>query len=132
VACEDRLASLWRAEEGDAAALAPRTLLDRLAQARLVFGGRIGPGLAGRLTDIGREEARVIVRSHRLWEAWLGRHVALPLDHLHPPAEWIEHHLGAEVRGRIAADLDGEEGDPHGRDIPPEGFPSRPADVPAR
>ena len=33
---------------------------------------------------------------------------------------------------RIAADLDGEEGDPHGRDIPPEGFPSRPADVPAR
>ena len=132
MACEDRLASLWRAEEGDAAALAPRTLLDRLAQARLVFGGRIVPGIAGGLTDIGREEARVIVRSHRLWEAWLGRHVALPLDHLHPPAEWIEHHLGAEVRGRIAADLDGEEGDPHGRDIPPEGFPSRPADVPAR
>ena len=112
--------------------LPPRTLLDRLAQARLVFGGRIVPGIAGGLTDIGREEARVIVRSHRLWEAWLGRHVALPLDHLHPPAEWIEHHLGAEVRGRIAADLDGEEGDPHGRDIPPEGFPSRPADVPAR
>jgi manganese/zinc/iron transport system permease protein len=132
VACEDRLASLWRAEEGDAAALAPRRFLDRLAQARLVVGGRIGRGAAGGLTDLGREEARVIVRSHRLWEAWLGRHVALPLDHLHPPAEWIEHHLGAEVRGRIAADLDGGEGDPHGRDIPPEGFPRRAADEPTR
>ena len=121
VACEDRLAALWRAEEGDAAALAPRTLLDRLAQAWLVFRRKIGPGAVGGLTPIGREEARVIVRSHRLWEAWLGRHVALPLDHLHPPAEWIEHHLGAEVRGRIAADLDGHDGDPHGREIPPEG-----------
>ena len=132
VACEDRLASLWRAEEGDAAALAPRALLDRLAQSRLVFWGRIVPGRAGGLTNIGREEARVIVRSHRLWEAWLGRHVALPLDHLHPPAEWIEHHLGAEVRGRIAADLEGHEGDPHGRDIPSEEFPPRSADEPAR
>jgi len=62
----------------------------------------------------------MVVRSHRLWEAWLGRHVDLPLDHLHPPAEWIEHHLGAEIRGRIEAELGRRESDPHGREIPPE------------
>lgn len=120
VACEDRLAALWRAEEGDAGALAPRTLVDSAAHVWLVCRGRVGSTAGGGLTQVGREEARVIVRSHRLWEAWLGRHVALPLDHLHPPAEWIEHHLGAEVRGRIAADLEEQGGDPHGREIPPE------------
>jgi Mn-dependent DtxR family transcriptional regulator len=60
------------------------------------------------------------VRSHRLWEAWLGHHVELPLDHLHPPAEWVEHHLGADVRKRIEAEVGGRESDPHGRTIPPE------------
>jgi Mn-dependent DtxR family transcriptional regulator len=77
---------------------------------------------AGRwgLTAIGRAEAETVVRSHRLWEAWLGRHADLPLDHLHPPAEWIEHHLGADLRRRIEADVGAEESDPHGRSIPRE------------
>jgi Mn-dependent DtxR family transcriptional regulator len=50
----------------------------------------------------------------------LGRHADLPLDHLHPPAEWIEHHLGAEVRRRIEAEVGMRTSDPHGRTIPPE------------
>jgi Mn-dependent DtxR family transcriptional regulator len=62
----------------------------------------------------------MVVRSHRLWESWLGRHADLPLDHLHPPAEWIEHHLGADVRRRIEAEVGLEASDPHGRSIPPE------------
>jgi len=77
-------------------------------------------GSSWRLSPAGRREAENIVRSHRLWEAWLGRHADLPLDHLHPPAEWVEHHLGAAMRERLEADMDARAADPHGREIPPE------------
>lgn len=125
VACEDTLAGLWRAEEAGAAggsAVAPRgNVVQVLATLWLRWAGSIETvGGADTLTARGRRDAEMVVRSHRLWEAWLGRHVELPLDHLHPPAEWIEHHLGAELRGRIEAELDLRHGDPHGRDIPPE------------
>ena len=39
---------------------------------------------------------------------------------MEPPAEWIEHHLGAAVRERIAAEVGLRGSDPHGRAIPPE------------
>jgi len=117
---EDRLAAAWRAEEEGKAHLPPRTLVDRAAEAWLVSNGLLSRERPHRLTATGRREASLVVRSHRLWEAWLGRHVAIPLDHLHPPAEWIEHHLGAGVRGRIAAELAEGKDDPHGRSIPPE------------
>jgi hypothetical protein len=126
VACEDELAACWRAEETrgrQVAAPAARrpTLEERLAFAWLAMTGRVArtpPGWT--LTERGREQAILVVRSHRLWEAWLGRHVELPLDHLHPPAEWIEHHLGADIRRRIEAEVGGQASDPHGRSIPPE------------
>jgi len=118
VACEDRLAVQWRAEEGGERA-AEAGVLNRLVCLWLRVSGRIAAD--GRLLPLGQTEAMLIVRSHRLWEAWLGRHAELPLDHLHPPAEWIEHHLGSEVRRRIAADVGQPAGDPHGRTIPPEG-----------
>ena len=121
VTCEDTLALLWRADEAGAAAAALHSPGDWAAIAWLTARGRIARD-AGRwsLTAIGRTEAETVVRSHRLWEAWLGRHADLPLDHLHPPAEWIEHHLGADLRRRIEADVGIEEGDPHGRSIPRE------------
>jgi len=120
VACEDRLAALWRADEAGEPPLPAGALADRFADAWLALRGRVTGGAASKLTASGRAEARVVVRSHRLWETWLGRNAELPLDHLHPPAEWIEHHIGAEVRERIAADIGGHDGDPHGREIPPE------------
>jgi manganese/zinc/iron transport system permease protein len=132
VACEDRLAAVWRGAEkasgggqveaGRGVPLPlPRGLLDRAALLWLRASGRLHV-IAGRawLSDVGRREAEVVVRSHRLWEAWLGRHAELPLDHLHPPAEWVEHHLGAAMRQRIEAEVGLREADPHGRDIPPE------------
>jgi len=126
VACEDRLAAHWREEEAvrpDAvrpAVPGPR-ITDRLADRWLTLSGRLAHGSRGwTLTDRGRQEADMVVRSHRLWESWLGRHTELPLDHLHPPAEWIEHHLGAEVRRRIEAEVGPRGSDPHGRSIPPE------------
>lgn len=131
IACEDMLAGLWRAEESGAAdAAAPtgsgvpppaRLRIGLLATARLRIGGLIERhGTQWRLTPRGRREAEMIVRSHRLWEAWLGRHADLPVDHLHPPAEWVEHHLGSGLRHRIEEELGRGVGDPHGRDIPPE------------
>jgi len=125
VACEDQLAALWRAEEaamrGGAASAAPRGLLPGAAAAWLAAVGSIHR-VADRwtLSPRGRRDAEVVVRSHRLWEAWLGRHADLPLDHLHPPAEWMEHHIGADVRRQIEADLGWQASDPHGSDIPPE------------
>lgn len=121
VICEDTLAWLWRADEADAAARPARTLAERAAARWLALRGRlVRDGERWALTAVGRAEAETVVRSHRLWEAWLGRHADLPLDHLHPPAEWIEHHLGADVRRRIEAEVGAEESDPHGRIIPPE------------
>ena len=73
-----------------------------------------------RLDSYSRTKAESIVRSHRLWEAWLGRHADLPLDHLHPPAEFIEHHLGSRLLRQLEDDLGQERRDPHGSDIPPE------------
>ncbi len=119
VRCEDRLAALWRAEEAGLSSAAAAT--DGLALRWLRVQGRVRPEAAGyRLTPQGRTEAELIVRSHRLWETWLGRHADLPVDHLHPPAEWIEHHLGARLRRQIEADLGRDARDPHGSAIPPE------------
>ncbi|MFM7206522.1 MAG: metal ABC transporter permease [Planctomycetaceae bacterium] len=120
VACEDRLAAAWRAAEAGVVSL-PRTPQEALVTRWLEVSGRLSrTGAAWLLTTKGRREAENIVRSHRLWEAWLGRHADLPLDHLHPPAEWVEHHLGAGMRERLQADVDARTADPHGREIPPE------------
>jgi manganese/zinc/iron transport system permease protein len=121
VAREDVLAGLWRAEEAGRAPPAAHGPRPRLAMAWLRVTGGIERGAAGPvLTPRGRAEAEMVVRSHRLWEAWLGRHADVPLDHLHPPAEFVEHHLGAAMRRRIEAEVGRAAGDPHGRDIPPE------------
>jgi manganese/zinc/iron transport system permease protein len=125
VACEDRLAACWRAEEtrdrGERAVPGATTVCGRCVDTWLAVTGRIARGPHGwLLTARGREQADMVVRSHRLWESWLGLHAELPADHLHPPAEWIEHHLGAEVRRRIEAEVGSWAHDPHGRPIPPE------------
>jgi manganese/zinc/iron transport system permease protein len=134
VAREDWLARIWRAGEASGAAVIaeaggaagvprpqPRSLLERAAGWWLERTGAV-ERQAGRvwLSAAGGREAETVVRSHRLWEAWLGRHTELPLDHLHPPAEWVEHHLGASMRERIEAELAAGAADPHGREIPPE------------
>jgi phosphoribosylformimino-5-aminoimidazole carboxamide ribotide isomerase len=79
-------------------------LLERLAVAH---PGRIVLGLDAR---DGRVATRGWVDTSPLLAVDVARrHADLPLDHLHPPAEWIEHHLGAEVRRRIEAERIAEE-----------------------
>jgi manganese/zinc/iron transport system permease protein len=125
VAREDCLARIWRACEADETRRVrpepPRTWLEGLAGAWLTRTGHICHRAGGvMLSEEGRQEAEMVVRSHRLWEAWLGRHADVPIDHLHPPAEWLEHHLGVAMRERIEAELVAGQPDPHGRTIPPE------------
>ena len=130
---EDLLAMLYRAEEpaGQAAAAvtwrrAARSLgggfsawlvalwLLRRGGLRLVHGWTL------ELTDRGRQAAQSLVRAHRLWEAYLGEHFQLPLDHLHEPAERIEHFLGPQLQEQLANELRAPAVDPHGREIPAE------------
>jgi len=81
-------------------------------EVRPVSGGRL------RLTPRGRQSAQSLVRSHRLWEAFLGEHFQLPLDHLHESAERVEHFIGPKLQQRLASDLHQPGRDPHGKEIP--------------
>jgi manganese/zinc/iron transport system permease protein len=70
------------------------------------------------LTDDGFEEARRVVRNHRLWELFLTQEAHLAADHVHADAEYIEHVLPKEVIERLERMLENPLADPHGRPIP--------------
>jgi ABC-type Mn2+/Zn2+ transport system permease subunit len=148
IAGEDILARLYRIEEasrrqatavpgstGPASAgelpaepihILPSKWIDRLARFRLFRNGEVRLAVNGALalTDHGRQTAESLVRSHRLWEAYLVQNFQLPLDHLHEPAERIEHFIGPELQQQLAESLPKTAVDPHGREIP--AIPTRP------
>lgn len=128
---EDILALLYRLEEyggpqrvgaleaaravgGGAAAYLALVVLWRRRQIERADG-------ALRLTDAGRRRATQLVRSHRLWEAYLVEKLGLKPDHVHEPAERIEHFIDAELQQRIEQSLPEATQDPHGRAIPSGG-----------
>ncbi|MCG3127338.1 MAG: hypothetical protein CHACPFDD_02196 [Phycisphaerae bacterium] len=71
------------------------------------------------LTALGRDRAAQIVRSHRLWETYLDRHIAVPSDHLHGPAEQLEHVTTPALLDELAESVENPPRDPHGSVIPP-------------
>lgn len=102
--------------------LAEATLADplplRLALWQLSRSGLVVlEGAAYRLTDGGRRQARDLVRSHRLWETYLARHLGLADDHVHPSADRLEHVPG--LAAQLDVDLDRPARDPHASRIPP-------------
>jgi hypothetical protein len=128
IVADDLLAMLYRLEElAVARSLGP-------AEAVRALGGGFMPRWAlwseaarGRiersagalaLTAAGRQRAGGLVRSHRLWEAWLVENLGLPLDHVHAPAERMEHYIGDRLQEAIQANLGPVTTDPHGREIP--------------
>ncbi|MEX2171705.1 MAG: metal ABC transporter permease [Pirellulales bacterium] len=125
---EDLLAMIYRVDERGAkrpldVETAVRALDDgwlaRLALARLRRADKvIVQNGALRLTDPGRQEARRLVRSHRLWEAYLHEHLGLPVDHVHEPAHRVEHFVSEELRLQLEEALRDSTQDPHGREIP--------------
>ncbi|MFK7961115.1 MAG: metal ABC transporter permease, partial [Phycisphaerales bacterium] len=127
---EDVLAALYRLQEhGRASATAadvasvlraaPRGV--RRSAARLVRSARIEPvrGTEYRLSEAGEELARRLVRSHRLWEAWLHETVGVAADHVHGTAHMMEHVTRGALRDELeAAAARDDRTDPHGREIP--------------
>lgn len=133
IASEDLLGILYRMEEHhlegspEAAAetidrirgLGP--LYTRLASFRLKQTGQVMIDATGyHLTDAGRAAAQQLVRSHRLWEAYLAKHFEASDARMHVSAERTEHYIGPQIRDELAAELDSPEHDPHGRSIPEE------------
>jgi manganese/zinc/iron transport system permease protein len=141
---EDVVAMLYRAEEAASGSGGRRTTWGECARAagssvaawlacpwlwrhrQIRFDRRFSPVL----TERGREAARSLVRAHRLWESFLDENFQLPLDHLHEPAQRIEHYLGPQLQERVAAELRKPNLDPHGRKIPPLPSPLAPGDSP--
>ena len=127
---EDVLGLLYRTEEhtgivdvtpvariADALMLAEGVA--RAAVARLQRDQRVTIGSAGvALTESGRSEARELIRSHRLWETYLEKNLPLPVDHLHAPAENLEHITDAELRRRLAEETAHPTTDPQGKQVP--------------
>jgi manganese/zinc/iron transport system permease protein len=109
---KQRLSALWSASGG---------LLGWLAIRRLKQKGEIAATPEGgiELTAAGRRRAESIVRAHRLWEAYLEKDLDLPTDHLHEPAERMEHYIGPALQTELEAQLGQPGVDPHGRSIPP-------------
>jgi ABC-type Mn2+/Zn2+ transport system permease subunit len=107
-----RLSALWSASGG---------LLGWLAIRRLKQKGEIAATPEGgiELTEAGRRRAESIVRAHRLWEAYLEKDLDLPADHLHEPAERMEHYIGPDLQTELETRLGQPGVDPHGRSIPP-------------
>lgn len=125
---EDILARLYRRQEN-----AP-SLRTSLADARTFAGGGLLGSLAAMtvrrrgeaqladgalvLTDLGRQAAAALVRSHRLWESYLVDEVGIQADHVHEAAHVMEHLLDEKMREEITQQLGGVQTDPHGREIP--------------
>ncbi len=128
---EDLLGMLYRLEE-----LAVEKPLGRRQATEAVGGGLLARlGLRSllrrgearlerqrlRLTDAGRQQATQLVRSHRLWEAYLVEYLGLPLDHVHEPATRMEHFIDEDLQERLTTEVTQTATDPHGREIPEKG-----------
>jgi len=132
IAQEDILAALYRLEESRGISRAGVTWNDCLVFSGSARWGSLAVWLLGRkqlvvadasgapqLSDQGRTRAMSLVRSHRLWEAYLEKHFDLPRDHLHEPASRVEHYLTPELQAELADEVSTQT-DPHGRQIPSE------------
>ena len=125
---DDILSMLYRIEElAREKPLSPGKAREAVGGGFLAYWGLAGLLRSGRvalvddhlhLTESGRNVARRLVRSHRLWETYLVEHLGMPLDHVHEPAHRVEHYIDEKMRREIEAEIDTTQIDPHGREIP--------------
>jgi DtxR family Mn-dependent transcriptional regulator len=92
-------------------------LLSRLAELGFVRSEESGP----RLTELGRESALRLVRTHRLWERYLADRTGVPPGEWHAEAEAKEHTMTPAETEALAARLGHPAWDPHGDPIPTPG-----------
>jgi manganese/zinc/iron transport system permease protein len=126
IAADDVLGGLYRQEEA-AAGSGPGPVtgtgvapwITRFAGWRLSRHGLVqSHGADLELTVQGRVRAQELVRSHRVYEAFLDQNFPLPPDQLHLSADRVEHVLDPALREALAAELPETGRDPHGREIP--------------
>jgi DtxR family transcriptional regulator, Mn-dependent transcriptional regulator len=89
-------------------------LVDELATGGLATSS--GQGI--QLTASGRDQARQIVRAHRIYETYLAHQTGITSDEWHRRADLAEHHLSAEDVDALADKLGRPRYDPHGDPIP--------------
>lgn len=129
IAAEDVLARLFRQSEAAGAVVSETAATCRrlagegfhghLAMSWLIRRGLLKTsGHRVQLSDKGHHYAQRLVRSHRLWESWLDQNFDLATDHLHDPAEAMEHFIGPGMRQQLEDELHQSHADPHGRQIP--------------
>lgn len=134
VTMENVLKTLYHLEEGDKKLHRVRTLRE-IAKKRRIELREISKGLrllikkrwiehhkgtpsGYLLTEEGREEARRIVRIHRLWELYLTERLEIAGDHVHDDAESMEHLITPEIEAQLASILGEPSFDPHLEEIP--------------
>jgi len=71
-----------------------------------------------KLTPIGEDYAKNMVRRHRIWEVFLHQVVGMPWDQVHDEAHNLEHSCSDRLINRMEEMLDFPEYDPHGDPIP--------------
>lgn len=71
-----------------------------------------------KLSKIGEDYAKNMVRRHRIWEVFLHQVVGLPWDKVHDEAHNLEHSASDGLINRMEEMLDFPEFDPHGDPIP--------------
>lgn len=127
---EDALLWLWRQNErAPAGAFSARAMAEaqKIAEStarggldRLVRAGAVDRSTAGfSLNENGRQQARDLIRRHRLFESYLGD-IGYPADHTHNPADRVEHYLSEDVTERIVRKVGPVETDPQGKPVPPQ------------
>lgn len=70
------------------------------------------------LTEKGVNEAKRLVRAHRLWETYLADRIGLNTEQIHDEAEQYEHLLSDEILDEVDKVLGFPTTDPHGSPIP--------------
>lgn len=70
------------------------------------------------ITQSGLNEAKRIIKLHRLWEMYLNQRLKLEPDHVHNDAEAIEHIITPELEKQLEKELNYPTKDPHESVIP--------------
>lgn len=132
ILAEDILALLYRGEERSQ----PGSVMDR-HKVRKILGSsplatslalgilqrrtEVAGGAGGyRLTDRGRDRAKALLRSHRLWERYLATEAGMGDRHIHEGAEQLEHYTDTVLRDELDREMAHPAIDPQGKPIPPE------------
>jgi DtxR family Mn-dependent transcriptional regulator len=115
VSSKNAVATNSIANEMSTSAASVTDMIRRLAEKEMVIYEKY-KGV--RLTEIGAEKAKGMIRNHRLWEVFLVEKLNFGWDEIHEIAEELEHIKSDELIERLDNFLGNPKYDPHGDPIP--------------